>query len=147
MYSTILLALDGSPFAELALPHAVSLAKTFGSKIVIIRAISIVIPTAPLDEAPIAYGEVIDAENQVAEEYVAAKVAEIKAQGVNVEGEHILGNAASTIIETAERLNADLIVMATHGRSGVVRLVLGSVADSVVHNAKVPVLLVRVKEQ
>jgi nucleotide-binding universal stress UspA family protein len=147
MYSTILLALDGSPYAELAIPHAVNLAKTFGSKIVLIRAVSVVIPTAPMDEAPMAYSEVIDAENEVAEEYIKAKIEEIKAQGFDVDGEHVLGNASSAILDSAEKWNADLIVMATHGRSGVARLVLGSVAESVVHHSRTPVLLVRVNEE
>lgn len=147
MYNTILLGLDGSQLAEAAIPHAANLAKTFGSKLVIVRAISIVIPTAPLDEAPVAYGEVIDAETQVAEEYIKAKVGELRAQGLDVEGEDLLGNAGSAIIEAAERWKADLIVMATHGRSGVVRFLLGSIAESVVHDAKVPVLLIRVKEE
>src|SRR5262249_22197666 len=63
--------------------------------------------------------------------------------GVTVQKEHVEGVPAAKILEVAARLGTDLIVMGTHGRTGISALLLGSTAQSVLHGAQVPVLLVR----
>jgi nucleotide-binding universal stress UspA family protein len=78
-----------------------------------------------------------------AEAYMREAVKKIDAGGLDVRGEIVEGDAAEAIVDYASKKDVDLIIMATHGRSGITRWALGSVADRVVRHAKVPVLLVR----
>jgi len=79
-----------------------------------------------------------------AEEYLAAVQARVKAAGVAaIELSAWYGPPAEAIVEAARHRHADLIVMSSHGRSGVARLVLGSVAESVLRATAVPILLIR----
>ena len=68
---------------------------------------------------------------------------QLKSEGIKVKSETILGRAVSTILEYQKENNIDLIIMATHGHSGVTKFLLGSVANKVVQSLQVPVLLVR----
>ena len=70
----------------------------------------------------------------------------MRASGVAVETDHSLGPAASEILRKAEAMGADLIVMGTHGRTGLSHLVMGSTAEKVMRRAKCPVLTVRPTE-
>ncbi len=79
-----------------------------------------------------------------AEDYLAAVAARLKEQGIDrVETSVWYGPAASAIVEAARLRKADLIVMSTHGRSGLGRLILGSVAESVLRGTATPILLLR----
>lgn len=126
-FHRILVALDGSDFAEQALPYAEMLASEMSAEIVLLA-----VPQAP-DEAQ---GE---SESQAYLNEVASTLQQhdLKVQTV------VAGRApADTIIEHAATDNADLIILVTRGRGGVARLLLGSVAAKVVHGASCPVLLV-----
>lgn len=70
-------------------------------------------------------------------------LADAAAANVRARAEVVMGDPADAILQTGERLGSDLIVMGTHGRSGLARMVHGSVAESVLHRAHVPVLLIR----
>lgn len=143
MYTRILVPLDGSELAEIALPHAVAVAKQSGAAVRLLR----VLPTLP--PAVLPEGAYLDWEqiqrDAVAEarSYLEQVRGRLAAEGLDVATELRTGEAADVVIETARELGADLIVMATHGRSGLGRWVLGSVADRVVRAAHVPVLLIR----
>jgi nucleotide-binding universal stress UspA family protein len=134
---TILVPLDGSALAQAALPPAVDLARERGAKLVLVRAAEA--HTLPMAD-PI--------EGQVkavrrAEEYLAAirdGVAEAGVHDVDVSVWY--GPPAEAIVEAARFRHADLIVMSTHGRSGLGRLMLGSVAESVLRATPVPILLI-----
>ncbi|GIW05992.1 MAG: hypothetical protein KatS3mg060_0797 [Dehalococcoidia bacterium] len=79
-----------------------------------------------------------------AQSYVDDVVVKLRADGIAADGEVLMGDPASLILETATRIKSSVIVMATHGRSGLSRLVFGSVADQVLRGASIPVLMVRV---
>src|SRR5688572_3394120 len=123
---TILVPLDGSTVAEAALTPAVDLAREADTKLVLLRAAEA--HTGPMTD-------LVEAQVQVmreAEEYLAAAQTRVEAAGVTgVEVSVWYGPPAAAIVEAARHRKADLIVMASHGRSGVARLVLGSVAESV----------------
>ncbi len=156
MYAELLVALDGSPAAEQVLPHAEALAKAFDSHITLIRATvspemvlaqtgagdatSGTIP-APVDPEP-----VIDAEHDTALGYLTGLAARLRQQDLKVDVETPEGQADVVIVERAAELGAGLILMTTHGRSGLARAVFGSTADSVLRHASCPVLLVRITE-
>ena len=136
--STILVLLDGSDVAEAALTPAVELARTAGAKVVLLRAGEA--HTGPLTDPVEAQVHVM----REAEEYLTAAQARVKGAGVaDVEVSAWYGPPAEAIVEAARHRKADLIVMSSHGRSGVARLVLGSVAESVLRATAVPILLIR----
>jgi nucleotide-binding universal stress UspA family protein len=93
--------------------------------------------------APDLVEEAIEADSEDAEAYLQRTAAKLKEQNLTVTWEVTQGDAASAIVNAARQNGCDLIVMATHGHSGLRRLVLGSVADQVLRDAHVPLLLVR----
>jgi nucleotide-binding universal stress UspA family protein len=145
MFERILLTVDGSPFAEQAIPYAKALAKCHGAAVHILRVAPVI---APIDfpTGSAAYQQLLAQELTTAQNYVDNLVVSFRAEGIPADGEVLLGDPASLILETAARLNSSVIVMATHGRSGLSRLVFGSVADQVLRGAAIPVLLVRASE-
>ncbi len=146
MYNTILLTLDGSPLSEQALPHAEAFARGLGSHLLILRAVSPVIMLSEFQYSGEAYQAMIDAEFSAAQQYLDSIVQDLRYRGVQAEGICLVGEPATAILDCAAERGAQLIVMATHGRSGLGRFVYGSVADRVLHSATIPVLLVRAKE-
>src|SRR5580765_370537 len=134
----ILVPLDGSMLAEAALWTAVDVAEKNGAAISLLRA----------TEAFTRLGA-DNVEAQVtavreAEEYVAAVAKRLADKGIGRVETHVwYGPAAAAIVEGAASQKADLIVMSTHGRSGLGRLVLGSVTESVLRGTTIPILVVR----
>jgi nucleotide-binding universal stress UspA family protein len=134
---TILVATDFSAHAEAALDLAISLADKLGAKITLLNVIGV--PTLA-DVGVAVASTMIDrviAENSEALDLLARRAA------VPIDTQIKIGDARDTIVETAQALGADLIVMGTHGRRGLGRLALGSIAESVVRIAPCPVLTVR----
>ena len=144
MYKTIIVTLDRSPLAEQALAHAVAMAKAFHSTIHLLS----VVPVSDI-QATYTSGTGIDwnLEVGVYEEYLAGIVSRIQEEGVKVISELRRGEVTEEILHYADKIHADMIVMSTHGRSGLGRWVYGSVADRVLRHSPVPVLLVRATEQ
>ena len=140
----VILPLDGSAIAEAAIPHAVEMAQVLGVGISLVRAVS---PMSYAEEyLPEGYERIAEGARENAEDYLEATAARIREQaGTSVSTEAILGNADSMIIDAAQRSGDALIVMTTHGRSGVGRWVLGSVTDRVVRHSHSPVLVVRLR--
>jgi nucleotide-binding universal stress UspA family protein len=157
VYQKILLPLDGSPTANAALPHAIEMAKATGAEIVLLQVVDsvgrIIAQTTPAGFEPISTGhavtdvaeQAVNAQRQVAEEYLGQVRAELEAADVSGVSIRITdGSPGAAICAAAEQLGCDLVVMATHGRSGFGRAILGSVADHVVrHTHQYAVLLVR----
>jgi nucleotide-binding universal stress UspA family protein len=148
MYKKILVPLDGSELAECVLPHVESIAKGCNTQtVVFLRVVEpFYMPTS--DEFTIYFSEKtierINSENRAAaEKYLSQLVNSAKYDGVTVKSEVLTGKAADTIAEYATKNAVDLIIIATHGRSGISRWVWGSVADRVLRSACVPVLMVR----
>lgn len=148
MYSHLLVPLDGSRFAEAALPHALELAQKFGSKITLVRAIepphTIAADIGDTADMLIKMREISQKE---AESYLQSLVGSLKQQGYNIKPLVLMGTSTpQSILSAADDNEVDLIVMSTHGRSGLGRFVFGSVAEKVVRHASMPVLLIRAKE-
>jgi nucleotide-binding universal stress UspA family protein len=154
MYDHLLVALDGSDTAERVLEHATALAGAFGSRVTLLRATegpemvlaqtstggpSIGDVAPAMDPTPI-----IEAEQSAAGDYLNQVAARLRAHNVSVDTERPEGAPADMIVERAQALGVSLILMTTHGRSGLGRVMFGSVADSVLRHATCPVLLVRI---
>jgi len=148
MYQEIIVPLDGSELAEKAIPYAAELARKFGSRITLL---SIIEPVVVYSQ-PGVVGPVVSVAVEVDQEIITmgnylARIEEfLQAEGINTRKVVRQGDAATQICDYAKEINADLIVMSTHGRSGFRRWVYGSVADKVLRGAEVPVLLIRAAE-
>ena len=135
---TILVPLDGSALAEAALPKALELADVLGARVLLLRAAQAsTLLGADLTEAQV---RVV----REAEDYLAALKDRLAKSGrASVETSVWYGPAAYAIVEAARIRKVDQIVMTTHGRSGLGRLLLGSVAESVLRGTTTPILLLR----
>ena len=135
---TLLVPLDGSTLAEGALPRAAELAMESNARMILVRAA--VAHVSPVSD-PIDVQVKVIAE---AEAYLADVANRMRALGVkDVQCSVWYGGAPGAIIDAATFNRADLIVMMTHGRSGLGRLVIGSVAESVLRGTTTPILLLR----
>jgi nucleotide-binding universal stress UspA family protein len=139
MLSRILVPLDGSPLAESVLPQVVELANLRKAEVVLVRvALAHNLPGGnPAD----AQFRAVDA----AQKYLAKIEAGLAAQGITVQSVVRYGHAAEEILDHAGTGAIDLIAMSTHGRSGIRRWVLGSVAETVARRALVPVMLLHAR--
>jgi nucleotide-binding universal stress UspA family protein len=150
---TIIAPLDGSTLSESVLEHVGPLAKSLNLKTLLLR----VTPSAEqyyraYDWSGQAYGWTLDLSKWAqevdaeAEEYLRRLAAKLRAEHYpSVEERLLNGAAADAIVDTAKALPDCLVAMTTHGRSGIGRWALGSVADRVVRHSVSPVLLVRAK--
>ncbi|MFN8474019.1 MAG: universal stress protein [Anaerolineae bacterium] len=138
MYRTILVPLDGSPFSEQALPLATRVAQAAGARVVLLQA------TRCMGE-PGQQTNVLQARmTQHARQYLSLVADRLVATGLVTDIAVRSTAPEEAIPSVADDVNADLIIMATHGRSGLGRMVRGSVAEAVLTNTLVPVLLLRV---
>jgi nucleotide-binding universal stress UspA family protein len=149
MYKKILVPLDGSKLAECALPHVEALAKGCGTEKVILVSVTERVqgyrafedPSQPLGQqlAPEAYGKL----EQQAQRYLGRIAKAMEAKGIKVGTEVLLGDPAEEIVIYAKHPGCDIIVMSSHGRSGIHRWTHGSVADRVFRGSPVPILMVK----
>jgi nucleotide-binding universal stress UspA family protein len=140
----VMVPLDGSELAETAIPHAVELARKMNFDIVLVRASALPTPFYGGEEYGADIGEIWELLKKDAREYLDEKVRLLQQEGLGRISTALLeGDAAGTIIDLARESPKSLIVMCTHGRTGVGRWVLGSVADRVVRHSDDPVLLIR----
>jgi nucleotide-binding universal stress UspA family protein len=146
MYSKILVPLDGSELAECVLPHVEATAGGCKVKdVVLVRVVEPFRQPASTEYA-LRPEEVARMEAQLmaeADSYLKKVQAKIKLDGTRVQSEILRGNPAEAVAEYASKNGVDLIVIATHGRSGVSRWVWGSVSDRILRSACVPVLMIR----
>ena len=143
MFRTILVPLNGSRFAEAALPLAARLARGAKARLHLVLAHQPVAALVGMGEAVIPPSGLDEDLRAQEESYLADHAARLGRAGRGpVEFREVEGPAGPAICDEATRLNADLIVMATHGRGAVGRLWLGSVADYVVRHIAIPVLLI-----
>ena len=142
LYQRILVPLDGSSVAEAVLPQVQMLAECSGAEVVLLSVVSTPSYDYFIPDAAMAI-TLHEGQQTQSKLYLERISAELKAQGFNVRAELCVGNVAESILDYAESVKADLIAMSTHGRNGIGRFLLGSVAEKVIRAAKVPVLLVR----
>jgi len=149
LYKKILVPLDGSKLAECVLPHVEKLAESGVAKEIILLRVC---------ESPSIIADYPESKNKTWEKHVERMTAnaqqscslyiedvekDLKDKGFKVKTESSLGKPAEEIVNYANKNKVDLIIMASHGRSGVSRWAYGSVADKVLRSTCVPVLLVK----
>ena len=143
----ILVPLDGSAFARQALPLAAELAANGNAQLILLEAIASTVETMagfrPLGRSVPQYAEMIELLHWHAQQDLGALTEQLAQSGLNVKASIVNGHAAEVIVDEAVKQGADLIVMATHGYSGLKRWALGSVAHKVLHTATMPLVLVR----
>ncbi len=142
MYKKILVPLDGSPLAEAVLPHAQALAKSEGAEIVLLRVAVTPDPNLFHRDSTAEGRQITDAIEKEALDYMKIEVAKLQNEGAKVTAITRDGTIPDTILEVAEETHADVIAMSTHGRTGIQRLLMGSVAEDVVHDSHIPVMLI-----
>src|SRR4030042_3551555 len=126
MYERILVPLDASELAEQAIPYVEQLAKKFNSEVILMTAC---LPGDPLERA--------------LTEYVEKRAEKFQSMGIKTRSLCILGDPATSIVDFSGKNDISLIVISTHGRTGIVYWPLGSVANKVVQRSHIPVFLVR----
>jgi nucleotide-binding universal stress UspA family protein len=149
MFARILVSLDGSILAEHAIPMAARIARAAGGTVTLVRVTGIPNAYGPYlyqpysSQAPVFAQEILDAEQAKAEYYLREVARSECLEDVTVEMKAYSGTAAATILEMAQLMHVDLIVMYSHGRTGFKRWALGSVAQKVARHCPLPVLLLR----
>ena len=154
MYERILVPLDGSKVGETAIPLVAELVSMKSPKIkvevTLFRVISLLTHYVVAGEAsvPIAYTEKeLELIEKQALDYLDKTGEDLRKRGAVVKTKVSTGNAAEQIIKACEEINADLVAMSTHGRSGFSRIAFGSVTDKVLRGGSVPVLMVRAPKE
>lgn len=142
MIDKILVPLDGSDLSSSVLPFALELAKRFDASIVLFHAVVPPVLTYPGAETIAFDARVLEEMETGARNFLSSAASDLNAKGVRTEVVVAVGNATDCIVAAAESEGAGLIAMSTRGRSGLSRLVLGSVADAVVRRAGRPVVLI-----
>ncbi|MDR1489555.1 MAG: universal stress protein [Desulfovibrio sp.] len=138
----ILCALDLSQHSALVAEHAVMLARAFSAEVVAVYAapaltqyVGFHVPPSSIENF---VGEIVSGAEQSMKEFVAEHFSSVMASGKVVNG-----YAAEEILNAAEEYKADIIVMGTHGRKGIDRILFGSVAEKIVKSSPIPVMTVR----
>ncbi len=131
MFKTIIVPTDGSKFAERAEDVAISIAKNFNGKLVVLHII---------DEKLIYPYEVLEEEGKNILNNASQKAEE---QDITAETVLIVGDPTHDMSKIVEKTGADLIVIGTHGKTGLEKFLIGSVAENVIKTVEVPVLLVK----
>ncbi len=138
--TTILVPTDFSEYSRQALSYAEMLAKTFEAKIVLVHVIDTV---SYVVSESVQWTDVSARLEGIVQPMIEGLIREAEKRGVAVESKLSQGVPYDQIVKTAENVNADLVVMGTHGRTGIPHVLLGSVAERVVRLAPCPVLTVR----
>jgi nucleotide-binding universal stress UspA family protein len=145
--NAIYVPLDGSGLAEAVLPHVKELAQKMNLEVCLVRVYASPPESYLVGEglsAP-ALGRLREQIREEAENYLTGKTDELRAEGLSrVSSIAVEGDPAGEIIDVARKTPDNMLAMATHGRSGLGRLVLGSVTEKVVHHSRDPVLIIRV---
>jgi nucleotide-binding universal stress UspA family protein len=131
MFKTIIVPTDGSKFAEKAEDVAISIAKNFNGKLVVLHVI---------DEKLIYPFEVLEDEGKNILKNASKKAEE---QGITADTVLIVGDPTHDMSKIVEKTGADLVVIGTHGKTGLEKFLMGSVAENVTKTVEVPVLLVK----
>ena len=151
MYEKILVPLDGSKVGEAALPYVEDIVSKMVPQVEVeVILVQVLAPFAPTVVGGVEVTTVVHTEEMMEEKKVAAmdylnKFAEsLRSKGVTVTPKVAIGNAAEQIVEISEEINANLIAMSTHGRSGLSRWAFGSITDKVLRmEGKIPIAIVR----
>ncbi len=154
MFEKILIPLDGSRFSTKALPYAIEIARKFNSEVTLLQVVQPgrvmipvegpqTIPSPAMVELSIESEKRLNRKNiSRAERYLRQKTKDLNKQGISATTRTLLGQPAETIIEYCRKEKIKLVVMTTSGKSGIKRAILGSVADRVIREPGIPVLVI-----
>ncbi|CQR50015.1 universal stress protein [Haloferax massiliensis] len=143
MYSEILVPTDGSKAAERAIDHALDIAETYDARIHALYVVDTSIYTS-LDAGADVVIDALEREGDAATRHVREAAEEA---GIDVQAEVVTGTAYRSIREYIDDHDIDLVVMGTHGRTGLSHYLLGSVTERVVRTSPVPVLTIRLDDE
>lgn len=152
MFKHIMVCLDGSELAEQILPYATAQSRRFESKVSLVHVLTasevLIVPTTPTGEpipgASQVSNEKVNREMKDTEDYLANIAGQMKNEGVDARPVILIEPFAGTaMVEYAARNGIGLIAIATHGRTGLRRAMSGSVAEEMLRESHLPVLLVR----
>ena len=146
MYKKIMVPLDGSELAECVLPHVEAFIE--GCHVNHFVFVRVVEPAAEFYSGDYPIGPELSKEREtagkrVAKDYLDQVVSRLRHKNTELHSEILVGNVADSLADFIEKNDFDLILIATHGRSGVKRWVRGSIADKVLRSSNIPVLMVR----
>jgi nucleotide-binding universal stress UspA family protein len=149
MYKKILVPLDGSPLAECVLPHVEAIAKPCGSKV---ELISVVEPVEIPTRGQIAVNDedlkkINNAAKKETHKYLDSISERLNRSEIKNSHVILMGKPAESLIEYTANNDVDLLIMATHGRSGLTKFFWGSIAEKVLRSINIPVLLVKANER
>jgi nucleotide-binding universal stress UspA family protein len=139
-HKRVLVALDGSTAGEAVMKLLMEIAGPLDMTIMLLHVLEPISP--PVTDGGVVLDD-LDARRREAEEYLAPIAAALRSQGVDTSWAIRHGRAADEILAAARESGADMIAMATHGRTGLGRLLFGSVAEAVLRQASVPVFMIR----
>jgi nucleotide-binding universal stress UspA family protein len=143
MYKKILVPLDGSKMAEIALPHAESLALQYQADLVLLSVIDPPSMTGRGDPAVQLFQQEMDTKMQAAEIYLKALKNQFSKKTIKAKYFVNLGSVVQNIIDIANSESVDLVLIASHGRSGLQRVFFGSVAAGVLNRIEQPLMVIR----
>ncbi len=143
MYGSILYATDGSPCAQRARPHAIELAKRFGSMLHVLYIVRTEYSTAVVGEAPVVLDSMQRSLKETGRQVLQSVTKDAQRASVPTVTEIIEDPSIGKAIRSyAEQNGINLLVMATHGRSGIRRFLFGSIAESVLRRSQIPIYLI-----
>ena len=145
MYQKILVPLDGSQLAECALPHVIGMSKDGAvGEVILLSVVNVYIPGHSDFPTPININEIRDSLFMESKKYLDDVESRLASEGIKVTKVSLEGSRPADIISDYARKNGiDMIVIATHGYTGLKKLMLGSVALGILHESHIPVLLIR----
>ena len=148
MYRRIMVPLDGSELAECVIPHIEVIGKLSEASVELVRVVEpIELPTRGGIALSIDDIRQIESHSKTeAENYLHGIVERLKLAGIKAHSKLLTGKAADSLVDYIHKSKFDLLIMATHGRSGISRWIWGSVAEKILHSSSIPVLLVRPPE-
>ncbi|PJF44960.1 MAG: hypothetical protein CUN55_01265 [Phototrophicales bacterium] len=143
-YKKIVVPLDGSGWADRAVPHAARIAKNNDAEIILLHVYHSPLASYQDSLALAKQGEFVDQERENIKKHLISVRNDLRSQGIKVRGHIVDGrDPAYNIIKYVKAEGADLVVMSTHGRTGLARFIFGSVAHKVMQGLNIPVLLIR----
>ena len=147
MYSRILVPLDGSMRAEAVLPHVEELVARPGGRVLLLRVVDLGAPIGAVESAYAALRKrEMEQATREARAYLAGLQGQFRAKGIETQSLVAYGRVVDTILDTANSENVDLIAVASHGQSGLARVVHGSVAAGLAQRARRPLLVIPSRE-
>jgi len=146
MYNKILVPLDGSKRAEAVLPHALEMANRYGAEIIFLRVEELFVMLEWDEVVDLAKcHEKFDTRKKASESYLDLIKAEFRDKGIKTDTHVVYGPVVKSILTTAEEMDVDIIVMASHGLSGLPRTFYGSVTAGVLQKIDRPLLIIRTR--